>query len=503
MAGLGVSAAPASGTAAAPARSRRFSRTLPRIDGSRLLFAAVIVASALGTLVAGESRIVLLPVLAMLICMATYVAVLYRRDRRLPLFEPASFAVAATVVYGAYPLVNFIAGGLRWTPFSDSRLARLAVEPKDVAAFGWRYVLYLAAFVVAYLLIRGAAGVRTTAIQRPSRATTISIVLTALLSWGFLTAIGRVFDFHDSFDYADFGTVRTISNLPHFVAQITQNVSSIQLLLWQLVVALLLLRWREHVWARLALVGLLLFVAVGVLVTRGSRSQLILLLMATALFYHRLVKPLKLLLVTAAGSALLAAFLGLGIVRDFRGADEPVPLLTASNEFQSLLGTPFDLRERIRTGEIVEIPWQVYWSDLLALVPSQLLPFEKDDGSSWYLRVAGFENVGFVFGVMAQAVVGRDWLELALRGAALALVLALLQRWYVRHVQSFWPTMLMMYLSVWMYYTIRQSTFSFLYVVMYRFLPTFLFVEVLRLFLRRTARHARAASASASRLVLR
>ena len=492
-----MSAAPASGTAATPSRLRRFPRTLPRIDGSRLLLAAVIVASALGAFIAGESRIVLLPVLAMLACMATYAAVLHGRDRRLPLFEPASFAVAATVVYGAYPLVNFIAGGLRWTPFSDSRLARLAVEPEDVAAFGWRYVLYLAAFVVTYLLIRGAAGVRTTAIRRPSRATTVSVLLTAFLSWGLLAAIARVFDIQYAVDYAALGSVRTISNLPLFVAQVAQNVSSIQLLLWQLIVALLLLQWRKRIWTRPVLIGFLLVVAVDAAFTHGARSPLVLLLMATVLLYHRLVRPLKLAVVTAVGCALLAAFIGFGIARDFRGADEPVPFLTAGNEFQSILGTPFDLRERIRTREIVEIPWQVYWADLLALVPSQLLPFEKIDASTWYLRVAGIENVGYVFGLMAQAVVGRDWLELALRGAALALVLALLQRWYVRRVESFWPTMMMMYLCVWMYYTIRQSTFSFLYVMIYRFLPAFVVVQVLRILLKRTARPVRAAVASA------
>lgn len=472
----------------APAqRSRRPLRPLPRIEGTLLLPAAVIAACALAALLAGDHRVILLPILVMLICTAAYAAVLSRRDRVLPLFEPASFAVAATFVYGVFPLVNFIAGGLRWTQFSDNRLVLLAEDPRDVAAFGWRYALYLAAFILTYLVVRGHSGVRTTAMQTPSRTTTLAIILTAIVSWGLLAGVAQVYGIDYTANYAELnaGSGRTIANLPLFVAQVTQNVSSIQLLLSQIIVALLMLQWRRHFSARLALIAFLLFVGANVVATRGPRSQLILLFMATALFYHRLVKPLKLLTVSAAGCFLLAAFVLLGIVRDLGGfseaqGDGQVTLLTAGNEFQAILGTPFDLRERLHAGLIPHVPWQLYWADLLALVPSQLLPFEKIDPSLWYLKVAGIDNGGFVFGVMAQAIIGYDCVELAIRGVALALVLALVQRWYVRHVESFWPTMLHMYLAVWMYYTIRQSTFSFLYVVVYRFLPAVLVVEVFR-----------------------
>jgi hypothetical protein len=63
--------------------------------------------------------------------------------------------------------------------------------------------------------------------------------------------------------------------------------------------------------------------------------------------------------------------------------------------------------------------------------------------------------------------------------------------------------MLIMYLSVWMYHTIHQSTFSFLYFVIYRFLPAFVAVGVLRILLTRTSRPVRAAAASAIQLVRR
>ena len=481
--------------AAAP-RLRRRPRTLPRVDGARTLLAIVVTAFVAAALFAREYGVILMPILALLTCATTYAAVLYRRDGVLPIFEPASLAVVATFVYGAYPLVNFIAGGLAWSPYSDNRLGVLAQDPSDVAAFGWRYAVYLVAFVVTYLPIRGASGVRTTAMRSPSRATKASIVVLAILSWGMLATIARVYGIDYSPNYVDLarGLVRGITSLPLFVAQITQNVESAQLLLQQLVLALLMIEWRRHAWAPFALIGFLLFVAVDVVTTGGSRSVLVMLLLTTGLFYHRLVRPLKLFTVTVAGFALLIGVLGFGIVRDLRLYREyvsEVNFLTAGNEFQSILGTPFDLRDRMRTGELVDIPWQIYWADLLALVPSQLLPFEKIDPSLWYLQVADVRSGGFVFGLLAQAIVGYDWVELVLRGIALALVLALLQRWYARHVESFWATMLMMFLSLWMYYTIRQSTFSFLYFLAYRFIPTMLAVKGLSILFARAARPAR------------
>ncbi len=290
------------------------------------------------------------------------------------------------------------------------------------------------------------------------------------------------------------GLVPVVSNLPLFVAQMSQNLLSIQLLLQQLLVVLLLLEWRRHIWARFALVGCLLFVTLDVTITGGSRTSAMLLLLSTGLLYHRLVRPMKLVAVTTAGMALLIGGIAYGIVRDLRNYHEPVSYLTATNEFQSIFGTPFDLRDRMRTGELVDIPWQIYWADLLALVPSQLLPFEKIDPSIWYLEVAHIHTTGYVFGLLAQVVVGYDWVELILRAMVLALVLALLQRWYVRRVDRFWPTMVMMFLSTWMYWTIRQSTFSFLYFLVYRFVPTVLVVQGLSILIARAARPVRESS---------
>jgi hypothetical protein len=81
-------------------------------------------------------------------------------------------------------------------------------------------------------------------------------------------------------------------------------------------------------------------------------------------------------------------------------------------------------------------------------------------------------------------VVGWDWLELVVRGALVGLFCAFFQRWYTRHAREFWPTIALTFLSIWMYYSMRQGSFAFLYFIVYRFIPTFLAVETVAWLLR-------------------
>jgi hypothetical protein len=117
------------------------------------------------------------------------------------------------------------------------------------------------------------------------------------------------------------------------------------------------------------------------------------------------------------------------------------------------------------------VPWQIYVSDLYLIIPSQLLPFEKWDPAEWYLDVIGARGtgVGFMFGVMAQAVLGLDWAELVARGALLGHVSALLHRWYVRRARRFWPTLLYLFVGIWAYYTVRATSFYLVHFVVYQF----------------------------------
>jgi hypothetical protein len=177
--------------------------------------------------------------------------------------------------------------------------------------------------------------------------------------------------------------------------------------------------------------------------------------------------------------------LSLGSLQSAFAASE-VSHWSTVNEFQVLFGTPYDLYMRKAAGTLPPTPWQVSVSDLLLPIPSQVLPFPKIDPSEWYLGAAGLLGTGFgaMFGVISQAIVGFDWIELVVRGCVLGFVLAKLHRWYVRRQRHYWPTLLYLFVCVWSYYTFRASTFYFATFIVYQFVPVLLAVRIIRTVLR-------------------
>ena len=197
---------------------------------------------------------------------------------------------------------------------------------------------------------------------------------------------------------------------------------------------------------------------------------------------------------------LIVGFLALGVQRNRRsdspGAPPDNPLLV-SNEFQGLFVTAFDLHKMEEAGTL-RVPWQIYASEAYMFIPSQLLPFEKIEPGTWYIDVIGQagQGVGYMFGVLSQTVLGLGWIELVLRGVALAVCLALLHRWYVRRTASLWSTVLYLFVSVMTYYTFRATTFWIVYFILYRFVPVLVAAKAIELLLSRALRSGRAPEVS-------
>lgn len=125
--------------------------------------------------------------------------------------------------------------------------------------------------------------------------------------------------------------------------------------------------------------------------------------------------------------------------------------------------------------------WVLYVSDFVALVPSQLLPFEKTDPSTWYIKLMGVEGtgMGFAFGVVPAASIGWDWLELLVKGAVFGYILTRIQSWYCSRSRSFWVTVLFVYLMVVSYNCFRASWLYFIPMVGLRFMPFYLLIRSL------------------------
>lgn len=435
-----------------------------------------------------DDRLLAAPMLSMGLTAAGYMLTLWARDGSPPVFEPGTLCMLAITVYGMLPMAGFLMMHGQWDRFSDGRLQNYPFIPAELGFFGWRYVVYSVAFAATYLLMRGRARVSTTAFTMPSQASQTAIIIVFTALYACKIALKMFYDYDpDDFNYTDAAgsAARSLAKVtPYFIMQIGHNVLGALFVVELGVMILLIAHWRKR-WCRYVLAAWLLYEVFSTVIKLGSRGRVVLLLISAGVLYHRLVQPVRFRTLIAAGLLLLFGFLVLGAIRVVESPEameeHSQHVLTDDNEFQALFTTAFDIHKKKEAGEIRSVPWQVYVSDFYYPIPSQILPFEKIDPSIWYVDLLGEtgQGIGYMFGVMSQAALGLDWIELVLRGAAIAAALALLQRWYVRRAVYFWPTLLSLFVSIWAYYSMRASTFYFTYFLIYHFIPVMLAVKLL------------------------
>jgi hypothetical protein len=323
-----------------------------------------------------------------------------------------------------------------------------------------------------------------------------ALLVVLWLQWAFEQLLYLTYGLDVTISYTDLPATVQPGAMPYVLWQVTLIVLASVFVVKQALLLVLIRHWNDLRW-RLVLVAWLGYEVMAVAMQMGSRGTAVRLLLTFVVLYHRFVQPLRPFWLMAGGSAVLAAFLAQGIVR-FRpalhGGLDLRTLLTSTNEFQTLFANAYDLFQRRLAGTLPDVPWQIYVSDVYLLVPSQLLPFYKWDPADWYLEVIGARGtgVGFMFGVMAQAVLGFDWVELVARGALLGLLAALFHRWYVRRARRFWPTLLYLFVGIWSYYTFRATSFYLLHFVVYQFVPVMAITTLLTVALRRRRRPPRA-----------
>ena len=441
------------------------SRT-PVIAGFSLASSAVAV-----LLVDAGARPLALPLLVTANLFLLYVAVLRARDGKLPVCELGSVCVLITVLYGSVPVLGYWLGGRQWSHFSDARLYASAMTPDDVGTIAWRYVVYLAGFVVAYLAWRGRPAARPASLPAVDGAMQTAVILAIAGFSAFFLGVFIRYGTSENLGYAGtaVGAVPSWAQLPQLV-YFGARAGVAMLLVAKLgLLVMLFQRWDQRRY-RVVIGAWLALEILHAVSLMGVRRDVAMLLMAAVLLYHRLVRPLAAWQAAATVTAMLAGLLVFGFVRQGWGVRVP---WSANNEFQVLFANAWDLLGR---REHLDVPWQIYLSDLLRLIPRDihgLLPFDVLDPSLWYLRVIDMPDPrrGLMFGVVAQSIIGGDWVELALRGAVLGVICAAVHRWYARST-GFWATVFYLYLCVWAYYTVRATTFHVVSLLVWRLLPS-------------------------------
>ena len=447
-----------------------------------------------------DVRSVFAPAVAIVAMTLLYLVVLTRREGHLPVFEPATFFVIATAVYTIVPLLQFSMSGMQCLSTGDYRMYAWQISPQEFGGFAWRHVLLLTTYVLVYLLVRGKRLWKIQHIVQPPRIMiAVTVLLVIILRVYFL-----VIDLYlgPSLSLYEGGTEISYVHLPLFLQQITNFLLFELLTLKQCLVVLLLTHWSQRTW-RFTLLGWLgveIILSIGAL---QSRTPTMVLLLTFIVGYHHFVKPLRIAWAFAAGAFVLIAFLIFGLFRDVgkesltdRGAAWGAP-----TEFMILYGNAYDIHMRKTEGSLVTPPPYLGYSDFYLLIPSQILPFYKWNPAFWYkdeVMEARHSGMGFMFGIVAQSVLGGDWLELFIRAVLLAVLHATLYRTWRRYSGSFWATIAHLFILTWAYYAFRSTSFEILYRLVYYFLPSALIVKLLTMLVSvpvTTRRKRRAATA--------
>ena len=435
----------------------------------------------------GREALILVSVMFALLAVSfCFVAILARWESTFPLFEVGTICVLVSLLYFFVPLVNYLFGGMRFTLFSDNRLIGYDPSPADIARVALRSVTYLLSLCVAYLAVRRRTQIVPAFVELPRAGRTTTILFLFVALGGLILAIEAIYGVSFNPPYAETraGIGLTSQLLPYYLQQIMHNVRGMYFVTKLAMLMLFVLNWRRLPVRVLGCLWLLSEVALPV-VRQGARTDGALLILGAILLYHRVVKRLTLWRTCVGGVVLLGGLILAGVMRDVQGglgavASTGISFLSVNNEFQSVFATGYDLYERSWRKELPGIPWALYANDILALIPSQALPFVKVDPSQWYLELLGLQDaqIGLMFGVLSQSALGFDWVELAARGALLGSILGLVHRCYVKRARYFSWTLAYLFLCVWIYYTVRSTTFAPVYFVVYRLLPVMLLVEI-------------------------
>ncbi len=341
----------------------------------------------------------------------------------------------------------------------------------------------------SYSMFRGKGVVELGNVGNPSRSQQKVIFLFFLLLSGYFFALELItdVDYYVTYQPEAIGrNIKAFASMPLLLLQISNKLFGILFVFKLAILYIVVSQCKKNKWFFILLLWVTAEIIQAVYI-KGARSGLVFLILATALFYHRMIKPLNTKYLVISGMVFFTLFIYMGLYRSYTDiadmqadiARSEAGVLSSGSEFQALLGTAYDVYKRKEAG--AKLPWYLYINDIMTILPpQQLMPFKKVLAADWYLEEIGLggKGVGFMWGVISQAIVGLDWFELAIRGAILGFILARFHRWYLRHKTRFLETLLYVYMCLRVYYTYRDTTLSILAFVVWEVIPFYLVLRI-------------------------
>jgi hypothetical protein len=421
---------------------------------------------------------ILIPLITIVCTGVLFLRYLRTKDGKFQLFEIGVFYSGVLLVYSIYPSLDYLTNGLSYSILADNRLSASQPSPSDLAPIYWYYALYFVSFVLAYAVCRGTsplAGHLTIRIKPKFLWILICGYVIIWLFFACLRAFGRI---QAATSYSE--TYLAFKTLPLVLQQVANHAQGMGLTIQLALITYLTVnytKYRNIIWIWLA-TEFMSTVVLGI----GSRTDLMVILLALVITYHFTVRTIsqRMIGLICLGGLLLFLSLGilrLGILRGWVGYEsgDVVSLVATPNEFTSIFGNAYDLRELKATGQTDEIFPFFYFADFANLVPQQILPFPKIDIADWYVQTfypsVAEMGIGFAFGAVSESIVGMGWFDVIWRGALVGWAFACIHRWFARSQKSFWRLVFYLWVTLLSYQMFRGTTFTLVPQFIYNFAP--------------------------------
>ena len=422
-----------------------------------------------------DAHYVLIPIFLALWILIIFIFFLWKKDGGFPLLDAGFFCVIFVSMYTLIPLLNFYFGGFSFGELSDRRLQYYAPSAMELGYFFSNHIIYLVSLASSYVLCRRRnKWSPTLAIEDPSARTVNAVFIIFLVLTIYFAFFEYVLGLGFKSGYGD----EEISSGSLLVQQINGKLAGIHYVFTYVALAILILNKRDIRAASLVFV-ILTWGILDAFIAFGSRGALMLLLLISFTLWYRfhgvnvrfafIFLPLFFLIFTF-----------IGLVRPFANIQDFGDSITSfegfassTNEFQSLLGTSYDVKMLLENG--VSVPIGLAFNDIMPLAPpQQIWPFTKLTGADWYLTQIGQAGtgVGFMWGVITQSLIGFGSLELAVRGVFLGWLLAKFHQCYQRHQTKLLPNVFYILVCLSTISTFRDTTGAIFWDIFWIFLPS-------------------------------
>lgn len=374
------------------------------------------------------------------------------------LFDLGLVFAGIVFLYAWLPLLGLILAQHGYGVLQDQRVVDVPPTSPEIIAVGGGYLAFLSGFALIYGWRRKCTPSPVPTVKGDGlQVFIVSAIAVFLILIYYL--VRNVLGVGSGESYIDSYT--QLRDLPLGVQQ-TLNILASMGFAASLAAMVFMISWRPrlHRYIGLAVFILLLWATLS----GGSRTYGFLLAFAYVICVSIYVRKFKATYVKSLMALGLMLFIFAGVYRADRGFDALMLAPFQGGEFLTLFINSIDLaRHAAETGGL-DATWQLYWTDVLRLIPQQLLWFEKLAPSVWYVETLYPEfhdaGGGLAFGAIAESVIGFGMTDAFVRGGLLGAAYAFVANRCTGIPLSPLKAFVYIWFVVMSYQAIRDTTFS-------------------------------------------